>query len=86
MTAQTVKDVQFDILDVTVASLQTHSRDARTGYLEALVSADVVGIATLNFDTLVEWAAEACGAAVVTGADDWDGSYTWPIPGMQPCC
>lgn len=80
VTAKTVADVQFDILDVTVASLRNHSVDAPTGYLAALVRADLVGIATLNFDTLVETAAEACGAAVATGADDWEGAFRWSIP------
>jgi len=53
--------------------------DAPTGYLEPLVTADIVGIVTLNFDTLVETAAAACGAVVATGADDWEGGFTWPI-------
>lgn len=73
-------DVQFDILDVTVASLRGRSADASAGYLRALVEADVLGIATLNFDTLVETAATDCGAPVSTGVDDWDGGFHWPIP------
>lgn len=80
VTGKSVAEVQFDIFDVTVASLRNRSVGAPTGYLEPLVTADVVGIATLNFDTLVETAAAACGAVVATGADDWEGGFTWPIP------
>lgn len=80
VTAKSLAEVQFDILDVTVSTLRNRSREAPTGYLEALVRADLVGIATLNFDTLVETAAEAHGAAVATGADRWDGGFSWPIP------
>ncbi|WP_218682019.1 SIR2 family protein [Microbacterium sp. BF1] len=80
VTAKSVAEVQFDIFDVAVASLRNCSVDAPTGYLEPLVTADIVGIVTLNFDTLVETAAAACGAVVATGADDWEGGFTWPIP------
>ena len=80
ITAKSVAEVQFDIFDVAVASLRNRSVDAPTGYLEPLVTADIVGIATLNLDTLVETAAAACGAVVATGADDWEGGFTWPIP------
>lgn len=80
VTAKSIEAVQFNILDVAVASLRNHSVNAPTAYLDSLVRADIVGIATLNFDTLVETAAEACGALVATGADDWEGAFKWPIP------
>ena len=80
VTAKSIADIQFNILDVTVSSLRNGSVGAPTGYLESLVRADLVGIATLNFDTLVETAAAAVGARVKTGADEWEGGYSWPIP------
>lgn len=80
VTAKSIETAQFNILDVAVASLRNHSVNAPTAYLDSLVRADIVGIATLNFDTLVETAAEACGALVATGADDWEGAFKWPIP------
>jgi hypothetical protein len=77
---KSLADLQFDLLDVTVALLRERSAEANTRYLGALVGADIRGIATLNFDTLVETAALEYGAGVSTGVDDWDGGFHWPLP------
>jgi len=76
----TLAAVQSDILDVTVHALRGRSAKADTQYLRPLVEADVRGIATLNFDTLVEAAAVDCAGSVVTGVDEWDGGFEWPTP------
>lgn len=80
VTATRLGDVQKRILDVTVTTLRRRSVNAPTAYLDPLVRADLVQIASLNFDTLVETAAERCGTAVATGADEWDGGFRWPVP------
>lgn len=73
--------VRSDIFRATIAYLREVSTGATTDYLSALVEADVLGIATLNFDTLVENAARGCSAPVLTGVDEWDGGFHWPSLG-----
>ncbi|MEV8358925.1 SIR2 family protein [Microbacterium sp. NPDC076895] len=76
--AKALADLQFDILDWTTTTLRDRSANADTTYLNALVNADVLGIVTLNFDTLVESAALQCDASISTGVDHWDGGFHWP--------
>lgn len=78
--AKALADLQFDILDWTTTTLRERSANANTTYLNALVNADVLGIVTLNFDTLVERAAQQCNVSVSTGVDQWDGGFHWPSP------
>lgn len=78
--AKTLADLQFDILDWTTTILRDRSANADTTYLNDLVNADVLGIVTLNFDTLVESAALQCNASISTGVDHWDGGFHWPSP------
>lgn len=80
VTSAALAEVQFDILDVTTATLRGRSVGADVGYFGPLVRAPIAGIATLNFDTLVERAAAEHGALLSTGADAWDGGFHWPLP------
>lgn len=79
--AKALADLQLDILDWTTTTLRDRSANADTAYLNPLVNADVLGIVTLNFDTLVESAALQCDASISTGVDRWDGGFHWPCPG-----
>lgn len=80
LTADKVAEVQFDILDWTSTILRTRSVAADVEYLRPLVRARLAGIATLNFDALVEQAAQNFGPEISTGADSWDGGFHWPLP------
>lgn len=56
----------------------------RTNYLLPLLSPSVASIITLNYDLLLETAAERHGHRLSDGADDWDGSYHWPVANARP--
>jgi hypothetical protein len=56
------------------------SATASTAHFEPLLRAPIVGVATLNYDTLVEDAARQCGVALGTGADNWDSGPQWRFP------
>lgn len=78
VSAASIGDVQFDLLDWTTTLLRLKSTEADVTYLGPLVQAQLTGIATLNFDTLVERAGSLIGVPLYTGADDWDGGFHWP--------
>lgn len=56
----------------------------RTNYLLPLLSPSVASIITLNYDLLLESAAERHGHRLSDGADDWDGTYHWPVATARP--
>jgi hypothetical protein len=60
--------------------IENRSTGASTVHFEPLLNAPIVGIATLNYDTLVEDAARRCGVALSTGADEWDSGPRWRFP------
>lgn len=56
----------------------------RTDYLLPLLASSVASIVTLNYDLLVEVAAQQLGKRLTDGADEWEGSYEWPKVSAQP--
>lgn len=60
--------------------LSTASEGAPLDHFLPLLQADLLGIATLNYDTLVESGGRAHGIAVSTGAEEWDGGFRWRFP------
>lgn len=60
---------------MTILAQRTEAADK--SYLHPLVSADLRGIVTLNYDLMVEKAAIAVGRPYTTGAEEWDGGIRW---------
>jgi hypothetical protein len=51
---------------------------SQVGYLAPVVTTeDLAGVATLNYDLSLEYAAEAAGIPCDTGLDTWAGGYEW---------
>ncbi|MFB7894683.1 SIR2 family protein [Microbacterium sp. NPDC056044] len=57
--------------------LSAASEGAPLDHFLPLLQEDLLGIATLNYDTLVESAGRAHGVRVSTGAEEWDGGFRW---------
>ena len=49
-------------------------------HFEPLLLAQKVGVATLNYDDLLERAAAQFGVPLSTGAEGWDGGFRWAFP------
>lgn len=60
---------------MTILAQKTEAADK--SYLHPLVSADLRGIVTLNYDLMVEKAAADAGRQYTTGATEWDGGIRW---------
>lgn len=60
---------------MTILAQKTEAADK--AYLHPLVTADLRGIATLNYDLMVEKAAVEAKRPYTTGAEEWDGGVRW---------
>jgi hypothetical protein len=60
---------------MTILAERTELADK--SYLHPLVTADLRGIVTLNYDLMVEKAALEAGRKFTTGATKWDGGLQW---------
>lgn len=60
---------------MTILAQKTEVADK--SYLHPLVTADLRGIVTLNYDLMIEKAAAEAGRAYTTGAEEWDGGIRW---------
>lgn len=60
---------------MTILAQKTEAADK--AYLHSLVTADVRGIVTLNYDLMVEMAAIEAERPHTTGAEEWDGGVRW---------
>ncbi len=60
---------------MTILALRTAAADK--SYLYPLVTADLRGIVTLNYDLMIEKAAAEAGRPYTTGAEEWNGGIHW---------
>lgn len=66
------------MVEQTVMSILAEGAEvADTSYLHPLVTADLRGIVTLNYDLMIEKAAREAGRDYTTGATEWDGGVQW---------
>lgn len=57
-----------------------HSKHADTGHFVSMLQAPLAGIISLNYDLLIEQAAQKAGVALSTGANEWDAGHRWTFP------
>lgn len=80
------RDAEFLAHTIATAAygiIENRSTGASTKHFEPLLTAPIAGIATLNYDTLVETAARQHGVSLSTGANDWDAGPRWRFPDDQ---
>lgn len=63
--------------DTACGVIAKRSQGAPSGFLLPMIHAPKVGIATLNYDLLVETAAREAGVSLDTGAARWNGGFQW---------
>lgn len=57
-----------------------HSEGASLDHFIPMLQAPLLGIVSLNYDLLIEEAAQSCGVSISTGANEWDAGHRWIFP------
>ena len=69
--------IVHEIVSAAYGIVRSQSVAAPTRHFEPLLRASVAGIVTLNYDTIIETAAQRLNIAVSTGAPEWDAGPQW---------